>query len=196
MARRILFVPSDDKAARVGQRLYLDGWLAGVSEPVGWRDWPDGELERWIVHNEPIKLLLWMGPPFTAEAALAQLNDRELIEEVYRWHLVNLKIMREREEAYARRHPDRYRGIKWNVRYVTNYGRSIAFLRTFAARVNWISVYDPDRGKTGINVEILTDDDARRFVRSWETMRFLTTYWSAILIAILLIGVWLFRKSN
>jgi hypothetical protein len=189
MAKRVMFVATDNKDARVGQRIYLDGWLAGVPEPIGWGGWPDGELGRWITYHEPIKVLLWLGRPFTADAALAELDDRQLIEEVYRWHLVNLEISREREEAYERRHPGRYRGIKWNVRYVTNFGRSMAFLRTFAARVHWINVYDPDRGKIGLNVEILTDEDARRFVRKWEVIRFISKYWWVFVFAIALAGL-------
>jgi hypothetical protein len=149
-----------------------------------------------VVHREPIKVFLWSGPPFTRSSAIGELRDPELVEDIYRWHLVNRGYWIARQQDYYRKHPNAYQGIKWNVRYVTNWGGSIEFRRTFAATVHWINVYDPGLQKTGINVEVLTGGDARRYDRIWEARRFISTSWWVIAYLLVLIGLWVFGGAG
>ena len=172
MARRIQFVATDCKTLRVGQRLYVDAALTGVPEPVGWQDWPADKFERWIARCEPIKIELWtdqriwlggMGAQFFRGNLIAEISDEELRRSIYRRHLNNMRIWKAQEQDHHRTHPDAYRGIRWNCNHVIDWGNSIEFQKTYAARVNWLNVYDPVTQKTGINAELLTGEDARRF---------------------------------
>ena len=169
MGRTTVFIATDNKSLRMGQRLYIDGWWTDEPEPTGWAEWTP-EARKWVDERKPLTCVLSDVPTFRSEEGLGRVKDLNFLVFWYarllgyryrRRQVVEQIKLREAEED--RRNPGKYRSIFSSGVPLSMSGFS-AFKDEFAAKVSWLHVYNPDEGRMGICVDILDDKDARRFI--------------------------------